>query len=71
MKHPSDNCPTGPVKSFEEIGNLFGKESVEGADKDFDNHVNKSLSLVLHYDDVREMVEIIRKIRKERTNKRS
>jgi len=71
MKHSSDNYTAGSAKSIGNIENLFGKEAAEDADLDFDDHINKSLSLVLHHDDVREMVAIIKKLTRDRTNKRS
>lgn len=53
--------------NFEDIDALIDGEAK--TDPDFDEHINKSLSMVLHHADIKNMIAIIRKVHRERINK--
>jgi len=69
MEFPFEHTSQKSDKTFENIEALISDKSKDEIVIDFDQHINKCLSLILHYDDIKKMIEIIKKVHNERANK--
>ena len=69
MVDSSEMKETGPERALEDFEVLLDKKATEDVDAGFDKYIDKSLSMVLHHDDVQAMIAIVKKIHGERFNK--
>ncbi len=54
-------------KPLENLEDLLGGEAKEEIDIDFDQNLNKCLSMILHHEDIKKMAEIVKKIHSQKT----
>ena len=62
MEQPLNNDQAKPGKINNNIEDLTGSKANDRIDLNFDQYINKCLSMIIHYDDVKNMAEIIKKI---------
>jgi hypothetical protein len=55
-------------KALENIEDLVGATVKEEIDLDIDQYVNKCFSMIIHHDDIKKMVEIIIKLRRNKSD---
>jgi hypothetical protein len=64
----SDNKGQNPPEVFQDLDELLSETKTENADEDFNDYINKSLSMVLHHDDIKKMIEVVKKVSHDRQN---